>query len=221
MTEGHISQHIVGFVHLLRAMGVSVGTGNLLDFAAALTYVTVTDREALHDAALCTLIAKADDMPIFESAFAFYFRRLSALDVQETTLPVIRVPQRPLRLPRRKTGAGDDNEGDTPDNLEEQKVGATMVYSGSETLRTRDFGSYSHDEVQQARDMMRRMKWRPAMRRTRRTRRDKRRTHYKAEAPTLAKCSTTGTIHLYHRAYYVDGDLYYKGKLVVPAKVSA
>lgn len=175
MTEGHISQHIVGFVHLLRAMGVRVGTGNMLDFAAALTYVTVTDREALHDAALCTLIAKADDMPIFESAFAFYFRRLSALDVQETTLPVIRIPQRPLRLPRRKPGAGDDNEGDNPDDLEEQKVGATMVYSGSETLRTRDFGSYSHDEVQQARDMMRRMKWRPALRRTRRSRRDKRR----------------------------------------------
>jgi large subunit ribosomal protein L32 len=47
------------------------------------------------------------------------------------------------------------------------------------------------------------------------TRRDKRRTHYKAELPQLATCPTTGTVHVYHRAYYVDGDLYYKGKLVV------
>ena len=47
------------------------------------------------------------------------------------------------------------------------------------------------------------------------TRRDKRRTHYKAEAPQLATCPTTGTVHVYHRAYYVDGDMYYKGKLVV------
>jgi large subunit ribosomal protein L32 len=47
------------------------------------------------------------------------------------------------------------------------------------------------------------------------TRRDKRRTHQKAERPTLAKCPTTGAIHVYHRAYYVDGDLYYKGKLVM------
>jgi large subunit ribosomal protein L32 len=47
------------------------------------------------------------------------------------------------------------------------------------------------------------------------TRRDKRRTHDKIEKPTLAKCPVTGTIHVYHRAYYVDGDLYYKGKLVV------
>jgi large subunit ribosomal protein L32 len=47
------------------------------------------------------------------------------------------------------------------------------------------------------------------------TRRDKRRTHYKAEKPTLAICPATGTVHVYHRAYYVDGDLYYKGKLVM------
>ena len=47
------------------------------------------------------------------------------------------------------------------------------------------------------------------------TRRDKRRTHYKATAPTLAKCPTTGTVHLFHRAYWVDGDLYYKGQVVM------
>ncbi len=48
-------------------------------------------------------------------------------------------------------------------------------------------------------------------------RRDKRRTHYKAELPTLAKCPTTGEVHIFHRAYYVDGDLYYRGKLVYQA----
>jgi large subunit ribosomal protein L32 len=32
------------------------------------------------------------------------------------------------------------------------------------------------------------------------TRRDKRRTHYKLEAPGLAKCPTTGEMHLPHRA---------------------
>ena len=46
------------------------------------------------------------------------------------------------------------------------------------------------------------------------TRRDKRRTHYKAEAPLLAVCKTTNEVHQYHRGYFVDGDLYYKGKLV-------
>jgi len=47
------------------------------------------------------------------------------------------------------------------------------------------------------------------------TRRNKRRTHYKAVAPTLSLCSTTGETHLRHRAYYVDGVLYYRGKQLV------
>ncbi len=52
-------------------------------------------------------------------------------------------------------------------------------------------------------------------RKTSKTRRDKRRSHLKAKAPVLATCPTTGVVHVYHRAYYVDGDLYYKGKLVM------
>jgi large subunit ribosomal protein L32 len=47
------------------------------------------------------------------------------------------------------------------------------------------------------------------------TRRDKRRTHYNATAPTLAVCSATGESHLYHRAYWHEGKMYYKGKVVV------
>jgi len=47
------------------------------------------------------------------------------------------------------------------------------------------------------------------------SRRDKRRTHYKAEAPALVVCKTTGTVHMPHRAYKVEGNLYYKGKMIV------
>ena len=47
------------------------------------------------------------------------------------------------------------------------------------------------------------------------TRRDKRRTHYKATAPEISICSSTGEAHLRHRAYYVDGVLYYRGKQLV------
>jgi len=46
-------------------------------------------------------------------------------------------------------------------------------------------------------------------------RRDKRRTHYKAENPTLSMDSTTGEVHLRHRAHWHEGNLYYKGKVVI------
>lgn len=47
------------------------------------------------------------------------------------------------------------------------------------------------------------------------TRRDKRRTHYKIEAPQLAVDKATGETHLYHRAYWHEGKMYYKGKVVM------
>jgi large subunit ribosomal protein L32 len=47
------------------------------------------------------------------------------------------------------------------------------------------------------------------------SRRDKRRTHHKAEVPTVAICATTGEPHLYHRAYWHEDKMYYKGKVVL------
>ena len=46
------------------------------------------------------------------------------------------------------------------------------------------------------------------------TRSKKRRTHYKAETVTLSKDSTTGELHVRHRAHVSEGKLMYKGKVV-------
>lgn len=51
-------------------------------------------------------------------------------------------------------------------------------------------------------------------------RKRKRRTHYTAAIPTISTCSTTGEIHQRHRSYYdAEGNMYYRGKLLVPAVV--
>ncbi|MCO6496712.1 MAG: 50S ribosomal protein L32 [Chitinophagaceae bacterium] len=42
----------------------------------------------------------------------------------------------------------------------------------------------------------------------------KRRTHYKATAPTLSVDPETGETHVRHRAHVHEGKLYYKGKVV-------
>lgn len=51
------------------------------------------------------------------------------------------------------------------------------------------------------------------------TRRDKRRTHYKIEAPQIAVDKTTGVSHLYHRAYWHEGKMYYRGKVVMEREI--
>ena len=52
-------------------------------------------------------------------------------------------------------------------------------------------------------------------RKTSKTRRDKRRTHYKATSPLIATCPTTGEPHLYHRAHWFEGKLYYRGQVLI------
>ena len=47
------------------------------------------------------------------------------------------------------------------------------------------------------------------------TRRDKRRTHYKVSDSQIATCKTTGEAHLYHRAHWHEGKLYYRGKVLI------
>ena len=49
-------------------------------------------------------------------------------------------------------------------------------------------------------------------------RRDKRRTHYKAVAPTVSKCSNCGTAVRYHRVCPECG--FYRGKLAIDMGVA-
>ncbi|QDA62309.1 50S ribosomal protein L32 [Hymenobacter jejuensis] len=52
-------------------------------------------------------------------------------------------------------------------------------------------------------------------RRTSKTRRDKRRTHDKLTPKAITICQNTGELHLRHKAYVVDGDLYLHGKVAI------
>ncbi len=48
-------------------------------------------------------------------------------------------------------------------------------------------------------------------------RKRKRRTHKKIAVPQISICQTTGEPHQYHRSYWLDGNMYYKGQVVIKA----
>ena len=51
-------------------------------------------------------------------------------------------------------------------------------------------------------------------------RKRKRRTHYKATTAQIATCATTGEKHRLHHAYYDDdGNMLYRGKVLISADV--
>src|SRR5215216_1236764 len=94
---GNLLQHVLAFTHLLRAMGVDVSPGQALELVRALDYVPITRREDFRSAARATLIRRHEDLPLFDTAFAYYWRS-GGVDPLSMLVPQIKVPAKPLRL---------------------------------------------------------------------------------------------------------------------------
>src|SRR5690349_1116448 len=103
ISQGYLLEHVLAFTHLLRAMGVDVSPGQALELVRALDYVPITSRQDFHAAARATLIRRHEDLPLFDAAFAFFWRTAPS-DPLALAIPMIKVPARPLRLPRRPRG---------------------------------------------------------------------------------------------------------------------
>src|SRR5690242_19084181 len=169
-SPGNLIQHLLAFTHLLREMGVDVSPGQALELVRALEHAPITNREDFRGAARCTLIRHHEDLPLFDTAFAFYWRVQSA-DPLAQLLPKIDVPGKPLRLPRRQRQAGERAaEGADEQSNEQESVELLLSYSASEALRTKDFGSFTWEEVQACKALLKDLAWRIEPRKTRRKR---------------------------------------------------
>ena len=160
----HLLQHILGFVHLLRTMGVDVGPGQALDLVQSLEHAPITSRDDFRAAASCTLIQRREDLPLFDAAWAFYWRTPGG-DPMMLAIPQTPIPGKPLRLPRRPREPGAQES-----QPEQEEITLHLAYSANELLRRKDFGAFTWEEVQAAKAMMRQMVWRIEERRTRRRR---------------------------------------------------
>jgi uncharacterized protein len=168
-SRGHILEHVLAFTHLLRAMGVDVSPGQALELVRALEFAPLTSREDFRGAARCTLIRRHEDLPLFDQAFAFYWRN-RALDPMAALLPKLEAPVKPLRLPRRPQQRGDDGREGERDKDEKKETEILLSYTAAEALRQKDFGAFTWEEVQACKALLRELDWRIEPRRTRRQR---------------------------------------------------
>src|SRR5829696_2143994 len=76
----------------LRARGLPVGTGRILTFCRSVAALGVTDRDSLYWAGRVALVAKHEDLEVYDGAFDAWFRSLrlasdARLDL-ELSMPV-------------------------------------------------------------------------------------------------------------------------------------
>jgi uncharacterized protein with von Willebrand factor type A (vWA) domain len=163
-------QRLVGFGRLLRRRGLPVGTGRILTFCRAVAALDRIDRTGIYWAGRVAMVARKEDLPAYDTAFAEWFPGRRARDVmamisgQDQRLGV--PPELEVLLDRgipedSWEPAEGDEDGETP-------VG--VLASGAEVLRAKSFDDLTEDERIQADHVIRALAVHLPTRRSRRYR---------------------------------------------------
>jgi uncharacterized protein len=144
-----VVRKLVTFGRILREAGVEVGPGRLRDALRALDDIDLRIRDDVYYALACTLIAKHDDLEIFDRAFRAWFERA----------PTKNLGQRPVDLGLMDFAREPDKQAvpaHSVVSLDEQPEGdeadvATAVWSAKEILRQKDFGEMTAQELRDLR----------------------------------------------------------------------
>jgi uncharacterized protein len=153
---------LVGFGHELRAAGLTVGTGDVLTYFAAMTPLDPTDLVDLYWAGRATLVSRHEDQGAYDQVFRRYFLDEDGPARSQLTLDAQSVAEAEAALVMPGTEPG-------PEEDEERPVLGWMA-SGVDALKHRSFTACTPDELAALRRIMTRMRLTPPRRRTRRTR---------------------------------------------------
>jgi uncharacterized protein with von Willebrand factor type A (vWA) domain len=152
---------LVGFSRELRAAGVALGSGDVLSYSAAMATLDPTDLVDLYWAGRTTLIAKRDDIAVYDEVFRRFF--LGGADpVRELVTLRARVEAEAEAI-LAAPATSPDNEGDK----EEAVLG--WMASDVEALKRKSFEACTPEELAALRRIMNRIRLTPPRRKTRRT----------------------------------------------------
>ncbi|HEU5110010.1 MAG TPA: VWA domain-containing protein [Micromonosporaceae bacterium] len=154
---------LVGFARTLRHAGVDAGPHRVQAMLGAVAALGAADPRGVYWAGRLTLCAEADDLPLYDAAFAAYFgagRAPARLPLPVT--PVLPQVSAPFSAP------DPDGRSDAPADEEPEVLG--VAASPAETLRHRDVSALSGRERDEVRRLLALLAPGAALRRTRRRR---------------------------------------------------
>lgn len=172
---GRIAENILQFCRALRAAGLPVGPGQMLQAVEAVAAVGIGNREDLYWTLHAALITRQDQREIYDQTFHIFWRNPDLLKrMMGMMLPTVSTDREEdkKKISRRVAEAmktnkpGKNRSGE--DKPPEVELDATLTVSEREVLRHRDFEDMSTDELEQAKRAIARMRIPVPERRTRR-----------------------------------------------------
>ena len=161
---GRLGANLMHFARTLRAAGLPIGSGAVLDALRAVEAVGVARRDDFYWTLHAVFVRRADQRPLFDEAFHVFWRNPKLLErVTSLLLPSIHVPPqgeaRPLsRRLSEALFAGAERDARTRETENGIELDATLTWSDREVLRSRDFEQMSAAELAAAKAAVARLR---------------------------------------------------------------
>ncbi len=160
--DGRLIANLMHFGRTLRAAGLPVGPGKVLDAVAAVEAVGITNRSDFYWALHSVFVNRADQRVLFDQAFHVFWRNPELL---KKMLALV-LPQMNVELPhdegtemlRRLAEALHPNQEAKQSEETELDIDAAMTFSDKEQLRTMDFEKMSLEELARAKAAIARLR---------------------------------------------------------------
>jgi uncharacterized protein with von Willebrand factor type A (vWA) domain len=158
---GRLAENIVYFARALRAAGIPVGPGAVLDALAALEAAGVGTREDFYWMLHAVFVKRHEHSVLFDQAFRLFFRKRAYLE----RLMAMMMPQAPARPDRAEPPASQrvqealfqGLESKREDEKREVEIDARLTISTREVLQRKDFAQMSAAEIAAAKDAISRL----------------------------------------------------------------
>ncbi|MEM7112648.1 MAG: VWA domain-containing protein [Chloroflexota bacterium] len=174
--SGALLHNLVLFGRLLRALGLDVNPGRMIDLVEALNHVEIGRKPDFYFTVRSLLVHHKDDLPLFDLAFERFWKRPiqqdDLADIFQIHPPVEDQPETifiPPTLIDDEPSDDDAGVGEESDEIQEI-IEVTQTYSDRELLGKKDFAGLTFNEMRAIKQIMSEMEWELGMRRTRRQR---------------------------------------------------
>jgi uncharacterized protein len=160
MAEGHLADNILYFARALRAAGMPVGPGAVLDALEAVNVARVGDRDDFYWTLHAVFVKRHEHSILFDQAFRIFFRRrgyiekLIASMLPETSSPANKPPPPGAQRIQEALFSGTNERGKPKEEVE---VDASLTFSDREVLRTKDFAQMTSAEITAAKEAIARL----------------------------------------------------------------
>ena len=159
MEEGRLADNIVYFARALRAAGLPVGPGAVIDAIQALHVAHVGNRDDVYWTLHAVFVKKHEHSVIFDQAFRIFFRRRGLLEKMLAAMLPETMPQTP-RPPEAGAQRIQDALFSSMSRGEEEReieVDARLTVSDREVLQKKDFAQMTAAEIAAAKSEIARL----------------------------------------------------------------